>query len=78
MQNVEPRSLLPERPTPESWFLFVAVGLIGVILVNGPLASGAESPLALVQAGVGALLAGFALPTVCDDARRLDDMEGSR
>ena len=69
MRNVEPRSLLPERPTPESWFLFVAVGLIGIYLA-GPTftaAVGSTDP-SLAARLLGVFGAGYGFSSAWFDA----------
>lgn len=73
MRLEEPSALLPERPTPESWLAFVAVGLIGLFMLSGPFASGTTEPLPLVQGVSGAFIAGYAFTGAWLDAWRLDD-----
>jgi hypothetical protein len=75
MNRLEPRSLLPERPTPESWSAFVAVGLIGTYLTTATVGSAAGTTASSLQAFAIVLVAlGFL--SAYSEASALDDAEG--
>ena len=77
MRNLNARSLLPERPSAESWALFVVLGLIGIALIGDSLTNDWISLSIIAQEALGVIAAASGFTGAYVDAWRLD-MGGER